>query len=113
MLLRDPIHGLVRFERDAERLISRLLDTREVQRLRRVRQLGLACDDSHANFVLARASDAAEADAVEAALNAAGILIRRVAGYGFPEGLRITVGDAQQTGRVIDALTKWREGVAA
>ena len=78
-----------------------------------VRQLGLACDDSHANFVLARASDAAEADAVEAALNAAGILIRRVAGYGFPEGLRITVGDAQQTGRVIDALTKWREGVAA
>ncbi|MFL4470297.1 histidinol-phosphate transaminase [Tateyamaria armeniaca] len=78
-----------------------------------VRQLGLACDESHANFVLARAADSHEADAAEAALNAAGILVRRVAGYGFPEGLRITVGDAEQTGRVIDALTKWREGAAA
>lgn len=78
-----------------------------------LRQLGLACDESHANFVLARAADVAEADAAEAALNAAGILIRRVAGYGFPEGLRITVGDADQTGRVIAALTGWREGAAA
>jgi len=78
-----------------------------------LRQLGLSCDESHANFVLARAADAAEADAAEAALNAAGILIRRVAGYGFPEGLRITVGDAEQTGRVIAALTRWREGAAA
>jgi histidinol-phosphate aminotransferase len=74
-----------------------------------LRQLGLACDDSHANFVLARAADSVEADAAEAALNADGILIRRVAGYGFPEGLRITVGNADQTGRVISALTKWRE----
>lgn len=78
-----------------------------------LRQLGLSCDDSHANFVLARAADVAEADAAEAALNADGILIRRVAGYGFPTGLRITVGDADQTGRVIAALTRWREGAAA
>lgn len=78
-----------------------------------LRQLGFACDDSHANFVLARASDSAEADAAEAALNRDGILIRRVAGYGFPEGLRITVGDAEQTGRVISALTRWREEAAA
>jgi uncharacterized protein len=41
MLLRDPVHGLVAFEGDAERVIGRLLDTREVQRLRHVRQLGL------------------------------------------------------------------------
>ena len=78
-----------------------------------LRQLGLACDESHANFVLARAADGAEADAAEAALNAAGILVRRVAGYGFPEGLRITVGNAEQTGRVIEALTQWCEGAAA
>jgi len=78
-----------------------------------LRQLGLECDESHANFVLARAADVAQADAAEAALNAAGILVRRVAGYGFPEGLRITVGDAEQTGRVIDVLTRWREGAAA
>jgi uncharacterized protein len=42
MILRDPIHGLVAFEGDRERVIKPLLATREVQRLRRVRQLGLA-----------------------------------------------------------------------
>ncbi len=35
------MHGLVAFEGDEERLALALLDTREVQRLRRVRQLGL------------------------------------------------------------------------
>jgi HD superfamily phosphohydrolase len=41
MILRDPVHGLVAFEGDLERVALALLDTREVQRLRRVRQLGL------------------------------------------------------------------------
>ena len=41
MILRDPVHGLVSFEEDDERIVSRLLATREVQRLRRIRQLGL------------------------------------------------------------------------
>ncbi len=74
-----------------------------------LRQLGLSVDDSDTNFVLARFADAAEAEAANAALVADGILVRQVAGYGFPEGLRITVGDADQTGRVIAALTRWRE----
>lgn len=42
MLLRDPVHGLVTFEGREGLLVERLLATREVQRLRRVRQLGLA-----------------------------------------------------------------------
>ncbi len=42
MILRDPIHGLVAFEDDEERVIQALLATSELQRLRRVRQLGLA-----------------------------------------------------------------------
>ena len=41
MILRDPVHGLVAFEGDFEKVALALLDTREVQRLRRVRQLGL------------------------------------------------------------------------
>ncbi len=41
MLLRDPVHGLVAFEGDFERVALALLETREVQRLRRIRQLGL------------------------------------------------------------------------
>ncbi|HJK94609.1 MAG TPA: HD domain-containing protein, partial [Polyangiaceae bacterium LLY-WYZ-15_(1-7)] len=41
MILRDPVHGLVDFEDDAETVVMTLLATREVQRLRRIRQLGL------------------------------------------------------------------------
>ncbi len=42
MILRDPVHGLVSFEADEERIAQDLLDTPEVQRLRRIRQLGVA-----------------------------------------------------------------------
>lgn len=40
MILRDPVHGLIAFESDEQRIIEQLLDTPEVQRLRRIRQLG-------------------------------------------------------------------------
>ena len=42
MLLRDPVHGLICFSGDAARLVTSLLDCAEVQRLRRIRALGLA-----------------------------------------------------------------------
>lgn len=42
MILRDPIHGLVSFEGPEESIVEALLETREMQRLRRIRQLGLA-----------------------------------------------------------------------
>lgn len=42
MILRDPVHGLVAFERGAEAVVPALLDTPELQRLRRVRALGVA-----------------------------------------------------------------------
>lgn len=76
-----------------------------------LRQLGLACDDSHANFVLARFADETEALAADAHLKSAGILVRLVKGYGFPEALRITVGRAQDVTRVLDALATFK-GVA-
>ncbi len=40
MILRDPVHGLVAFESDEEQVVRALLDTAELQRLRRIRQLG-------------------------------------------------------------------------
>jgi HD superfamily phosphohydrolase len=40
MILRDPVHGLVSFESKEEHIIERLLATPQVQRLRRIRQLG-------------------------------------------------------------------------
>ena len=65
-----------------------------------LREAGVACDDSEANFVLARFADRAAAEACDRALRDAGIIVRRVAGYGFPEALRITVGDAAACERV-------------
>ncbi len=40
MILRDPVHGLIAFESAESAIVERLLDTEEVQRLRRIRQLG-------------------------------------------------------------------------
>ena len=37
---RDPVHGSIRFDKDREKLIIDLVNTREFQRLRRIRQLG-------------------------------------------------------------------------
>lgn len=42
MILRDAVHGLVSFESEEEAVVPRLMDTPEVQRLRRIRQLGVA-----------------------------------------------------------------------
>src|SRR3984885_7805738 len=41
MILRDPVHGLVAFESAEGGLVEPPLDTPEVQRLRRIRQLGV------------------------------------------------------------------------
>jgi hypothetical protein len=40
MILRDPVHGLIAFESDEDIIVEQLLETRELQRLRRIRQLG-------------------------------------------------------------------------
>ncbi|MEM8804305.1 MAG: histidinol-phosphate transaminase, partial [Pseudomonadota bacterium] len=53
-----------------------------------LRQLGAACDESDTNFILARFADEAEADRANGALEADGIIVRKVGGYGFPEALR-------------------------
>ncbi len=38
--LRDPVHGSISFDKEREKLVLDLIDTREFQRLRRIRQLG-------------------------------------------------------------------------
>src|SRR6059036_1763400 len=38
--LRDPVHGSISFDKERERLVIDLINTREFQRLRRIRQLG-------------------------------------------------------------------------
>jgi len=42
-LLHDPVHRLIAFEeRDCDKLLLRLINTREFQRLRRIKQLGFS-----------------------------------------------------------------------
>ncbi|MBC6443243.1 MAG: histidinol-phosphate transaminase [Rhodobacteraceae bacterium] len=72
-----------------------------------LRRLGLACDTSYGNFVLARFADEAEADGANEALGLAGLIVRQVKGYGFPEGLRITVGKGADCGRVLAVLREF------
>ena len=71
-------------------------------------QMGIGCDESHANFVLARFASADEADAADAALKADGILVRKVAGYKLPECLRITVGDEAACRRIVGVLAAFK-----
>lgn len=40
MILRDPVHGLVAFEAAEQQIVVELVQTSELQRLRRIRQLG-------------------------------------------------------------------------
>jgi HD superfamily phosphohydrolase len=42
VILRDPVHGLIPFDSAEDAIVVRLLGTPEVQRLRRIRQLGVA-----------------------------------------------------------------------
>lgn len=55
--------------------------------------LGVPSDPSEGNFILARFADDAQAVACDASLKERGLIVRRVAGYGLPNCLRITVGD--------------------
>ncbi len=70
----------------------------------RLIEAGIACDPSHANFVLARFAGSAEAEACDGHLRAEGILVRKVASYGLPECLRITVGTEADCRRVAAAV---------
>lgn len=71
-------------------------------------KMGIGCDESHANFVLARFKDEAEARAVDAHMQSAGIILRHVANYGLPHALRITIGDEAACRRVAHALAQFK-----
>ena len=74
------------------------------------RALGLATDDSHANFVLPRFASETAAAGADAALREAGIIVRRVGGYGLPAHLRITVGDELACQRVLAVIGDYLKG---
>ncbi|MGA1209971.1 MAG: histidinol-phosphate transaminase [Gemmobacter sp.] len=76
----------------------------------RLAACGVPSAPSQGNFILARLADAAEAEAADAHLRAAGIIVRRVAGYGLPEALRITIGREEDCARVAAAVADFMRG---
>lgn len=71
-------------------------------------ELGVPSDTSTANFILARFTNEAEASACDDHLRSQGIIVRKVAGYGLPNCLRITVGDESACRRVAHAIAQFK-----
>lgn len=67
-----------------------------------IRAAGFPVTPSNANFVLVETGD--RTAAVDAHLRAAGLIARRVDGYGLPGHLRISVGDEAACRAVADAI---------
>ena len=74
-----------------------------------LRKLGFKCDDTYANFVLARFANEEEADTVNDLLAENGLIVRQVKGYNLHNCLRITVGKGDDCFRVISVLKKFKE----
>lgn len=78
-----------------------------------VRALGFEVPPSVGNFILVRfptdkGRDALSADAF---LKARGIIVRRMAGYGLPESLRVTIGREDEMRAFVEALSEFaRQG---
>lgn len=66
--------------------------------------LGLEVDPSSANYLLVRFKEQTAAEAAEARLRAARILVRKTAAYKLPGCLRITIGDRAACARVLEAI---------
>lgn len=72
-----------------------------------IKGMGYEVLPSAGNFILVMFKDAATANAANEHLNSKGIIVRGVGGYDLPQGLRITIGTAEQNEAVIDALREF------
>ena len=73
---------------------------------------GVPSDTSCANFILARFASQEEAEACDEYLKTQGLIVRRVAGYGVPNGLRMTVGDEDSCRRLAAAVKTFKDARA-
>jgi len=81
---------------------SREVNRQGMRFLERVcRALGVAFVPSHGNFLLVEIGDASNAFY---ALLRAGVIVRPVAGYGFPDHVRVTVGTPEENTAFAQAL---------
>jgi len=71
-----------------------------------VSALGLVVAPSRGNFVLIRFRNADEAARADAALTAAGFVLRGMGAYGLPDCLRLSIGDEEANVGVVAALKR-------
>lgn len=72
-------------------------------------RIGIPSDPSEGNFLLARFTDEAEAEAANTALQNSGIIVRQVSSYGLPHCLRMTIGRGDDCRRIVSVLTRFKE----
>lgn len=75
-------------------------------------KLSIKTAPSHTNFALLQFTDEAERARADAALRAAGYIMRPMGGYGLPETLRATIAEKDVMADVLAVLSKWRAGEA-
>ena len=102
--------------------IAALADTEHTERSRdlnaellpwftaEVEKLGLIVNPSVGNFVIVRFDDPETAEAAYRFLFERGIVTRRVAGYGLPQWVRMSIGQREEMQDVVDALRTFVEG---
>jgi histidinol-phosphate aminotransferase len=72
-----------------------------------IQKLGLEVTPSVGNFVLIHLADPRVAGAADEFLKARGIILRRVAAYGLPNCLRMTIGTSDDNQKVVAALASF------
>jgi histidinol-phosphate aminotransferase len=68
---------------------------------------GLKVWPSQANFVLVDLATTERANLADVFLRGRGIIVRKVAGYGLPHCLRVTVGTAEEVDLAVDGFTEF------
>lgn len=71
-------------------------------------KIDIPSDPSFANFLLARFENPAQAKLADEALKANGLIVRQVANYNLPAGLRITIGDERACRAIVKVLTEFK-----
>ncbi|MDF1804627.1 histidinol-phosphate transaminase [Thalassovita sp.] len=71
---------------------------------------GVPSDPSSTNFILAQFTNAQEADDCDIYLKSQGLIVRKTAGYGLANCLRITIGDEASCRRVAHAIGQFKGG---
>jgi histidinol-phosphate aminotransferase len=91
-------------DEDFQRRSIALVDEERPWLTARLTELGLKVYPSRTNFILVRFDSAAAAHEAEVRLQAKGVLVRGVAGYGLADCLRITLGTRAQNEALVEGL---------